>query len=100
MRNCLRGWVDESGLFERLAPVPFSVVCFRAHPEGDGSDEDLDLLNERLLDAVNATGDIFLSHTKINGAYALRLAIGHIRTEERHVRRAWDVLNEQLALLQ
>ncbi len=94
------GWVDESGLFERLAPVPFSVVCFRAQPEGDGSDEDLDLLNERLLDAVNATGDVFLSHTKINGAYALRLAIGHIRTEERHVRRAWDVLNEQLALLQ
>ena len=94
------GWVDESGLFERLAPVPFSVVCFRARPEGDASDEDLDLLNERLLDAVNATGDVFLSHTKINGAYALRLAIGHIRTEERHVRRAWDVLNEQLALLQ
>ena len=94
------GWVDESGLFERLAPVPFSVVCFRARPEGNASDEDLDLLNERLLDAVNATGDVFLSHTKINGAYALRLAIGHIRTEERHVRRAWDVLNEQLALLQ
>lgn len=89
-------WVDESPRFERLAPVPFSVVCFRARPAGGEGDDDLDALNERLLDAVNATGEVFLSHTKLNGAYALRLAIGHIRTEERHVRRAWDILNEQL----
>ena len=93
-------WVDESPRFERLAPVPFSVVCFRARPAGGAAsgagDNDLDALNERLLDAVNATGEVFLSHTKLNGAYALRLAIGHIRTEERHVRRAWDILNEQL----
>ena len=89
-------WVDESPRFERLAPVPFSVVCFRARPAGLAGADDPDALNERLLDAVNATGEVFLSHTKLNGAYALRLAIGHIRTEERHVRRAWDILNEQL----
>ena len=93
------GWVDESPNFERLAPVPFSVVCFRARPTGDASDADLNPLNERLLDAVNATGEVFLSHTKLNGAYALRLAIGHIRTEERHVRRAWEILNEQAGRL-
>ena len=94
------GWVDESPNFERLAPVPFSVVCFRARPaDGDAADADLDALNERLLDAVNATGEVFLSHTKLNGAYALRLAIGHIRTEERHVRRAWEILNEQAGRL-
>ncbi len=91
------GWVDESPRFERLAPAPFSVVCFRARPpDGAAGDADLDALNERLLDAVNATGEVFLSHTKLNGVYALRLAIGHIRTEERHVRRAWEILNEQL----
>ena len=93
------GWVDESPRFERLAPVPFSVVCFRARPEGGDGDQDLDALNERLLDAVNATGEVFLSHTRLNGTYALRLAIGHIRTEERHVRRAWEILNEQLGRL-
>ncbi len=86
-------WVDASPDFERLSPVPFSVVCFRATTGGD----DPDALNQRLLDAVNATGEVFLSHTKLHGAYALRLAIGHIRTEERHVRRAWDILNAQLA---
>ena len=90
------GWVDESPRFERLAPVPFSVVCFRARPAGGAGDQDLDGLNARLLDAVNATGEVFLSHTKLNGAYALRLAVGHIRTEERHVRRAWEILNAQL----
>ena len=86
-------WVDASPDFERLSPVPFSVVCFRATTGGDNPDA----LNQRLLDAVNATGEVFLSHTKLHGAYALRLAIGHIRTEERHVRRAWDILNAQLA---
>ncbi len=86
-------WVDASPDFERLSPVPFSVVCFRATTGGD----DPDALNQRLLDAVNGTGEVFLSHTKLHGAYALRLAIGHIRTEERHVRRAWDILNAQLA---
>ena len=85
-------WIDESSNFERLAPVPLSVVCFRATTGGDDSDA----FNQRLLDAVNATGEVFLSHTKLHGSYALRLAIGHIRTEERHVRRAWEILNEQL----
>ena len=100
LAQCFAGWVDESPNFERLAPVPFSVVCFRARPAGgDAADADLDALNERLLDAVNATGEVFLSHTKLNGAYALRLAIGHIRTEERHVRRAWEILNEQAGRL-
>lgn len=93
------GWVDESPHFERLAPVPFSVVCFRARPASGAGDQDLDALNERLLDAVNATGEVFLSHTKLNGTYALRLAVGHIRTEERHVRRAWQILNAQLERL-
>jgi aromatic-L-amino-acid decarboxylase len=92
-------WVDASRDFERLAPVPFSVVCFRARPvDGGASDLDLDALNERLLAWVNATGDVFLSHTKLNGRFALRLAVGHIRTEERHVKRAWELLQEGLKI--
>lgn len=86
-------WVDAHPDFERLAPVPFSVVCFRARPRAfSGTAEQLDVLNARLLDAVNATGDVFLSHTRLNQRFALRLAVGHLRTTEQHVARAWALL--------
>ena len=86
-------WVDADPRFERLAPVPFSVVCFRARPQGTSLDADaIDALNERLLDAVNATGEVFLSHTRLSGVLALRLAVGHLRTTEAHVARAWELL--------
>jgi len=92
------GWVDAHPDFERMAPVPFSVVCFRARPDGrDEAGASLDALNERLLDAVNASGEVFLSHTRIDGRYALRMAIGHIRTTEAHVGRAWELLQDRLA---
>ena len=80
-------WVEASDRFELAAPVPFSVVCFRLRR--DRTDE----THERILAAVNASGEVFLSHTKLNGQYAFRLAIGHLRTSEHHVRRAWDLLN-------
>ena len=89
-------WVDAHPDFERLAPVPFSVVCFRATPAGV-ADGDRDRFNEQLLDAVNATGEIFLSHTRIHGQFALRLAVGHLRTAEAHVSRAWELLTAQTA---
>ena len=93
-------WVDASDRFERLAPVPFSVVCFRATDASMADDPaGLDDLNARLLDGVNATGDVFLSHTRLGGRFVLRLAVGHIRTTERHVARAWNLLQEQLAAL-
>jgi aromatic-L-amino-acid decarboxylase len=96
----LAGWIDAHPDFERLAPVPFSVVCFRARPSGGDLDERaLAGLNERLLEAANATGEVFLSHTMLEGSYCIRLAIGHIRTTEDHVRRAWDILQEQLQFL-
>jgi aromatic-L-amino-acid decarboxylase len=86
-------WVDAHPAFERLAPSPFSVVCFRARPAGI-PEERLDTLNERLLEDVNASGEVFLSHTRLNGAFALRLAIGHLRTTEEHVHRAWELLQQ------
>ena len=93
-------WVDRDPDFERLAPVPFSVVCFRARPRAlDVDGADLDRFNERVLDAVNATGDVFLSHTRLNGALALRLAIGHLKTGEREVARAWELLRSHTAAL-
>ena len=84
-------WVDESQEFERAAPVPLSVVCFRA--KGKSEDEaETDVLNERLLERINTDGEVFLSHTRLNGRFILRLAIGHIRTTDKHVRRAWELL--------
>ena len=97
-------WVEESAEWELLAPVPFSVVCFRARPAAAGEGEGgraarLDALNEGLMNAVNATGEAFLSHTKLGGVFTLRLAVGNIRTAEPHVRRAWELLNEKLTAL-
>ncbi len=80
-------WVEETPGWEVVAPVPFSVVCFRR----EGSDED----NEALLDRVNASGEIYISHTVLDGRYVLRLAIGNARTTEDDVRLAWDVLHRE-----
>ena len=78
------GWVRDEPGWELCAPRPFSVVCFRR----EVSDEE----NEALLERVNASGEIFISHTRLNGRYVLRLAIGNAWTTEDDVRRAWDVL--------
>jgi aromatic-L-amino-acid decarboxylase len=100
-------WVGDSPDFEVTAPAPFSVVCFRARPatlaaQPAGTNATrrkeveayLDDLNQKLLDAVNATGEAYLSHTKLDGRLTLRLAVGNLRTTQRHVRRAWELLQE------
>ena len=92
-------WVDASPDFERLAPTPFSTVCFRFHPPKLSDEVELNRLNEALLEAVNATGQVYLSHTKLNGRYTLRLAIGNLRTTEAHVARAWELVQREAARL-
>jgi len=87
-------WIYDSPDWEVVAPVPFSTVCFRACPR-HVPEVMWNELNERLMEAVNATGDVFLSHTKLNGRYIIRLAIGNIRTEESHVKRAWELLKTE-----
>ena len=79
-------WVEEAPAWDVVAPVPFSVVCFRR----EGSDEE----NAALLERVNATGEAYLSHTVLDGRYVLRLAVGNHRTTEDDVRRAWELLQE------
>jgi aromatic-L-amino-acid/L-tryptophan decarboxylase len=76
--------------FEVLAPHPLSLICFRLR--GDDS------ANRELLDAVNATGRVFLSHTKVRGAFALRLAIGGTATRGEHVAAAWALLSEHAGI--
>jgi aromatic-L-amino-acid decarboxylase len=85
--------VDETAEWERLAPVPFSTVCFRHVPATYSDDEDgLERHNAAIMDAVNRTGEVFLSHTKLRGRFAIRLSVGNLRTEARHVARAWELL--------
>ncbi len=88
----LAGWIDATPGWERMAPVPFSVVCFRHHPAGQDDEAALERKNQAIMDAVNKSGEAFLSHTKLDGRFVLRMAIGNIRTEERHVERAWTLL--------
>ncbi len=86
-------WIEESPNFELLAPVPFALVCFRACPAGV---EDLDALNERIMNEINSSGEAYLSHTKLNGIFTLRLSVGSIRVEERHLKKVWDILTEKI----
>ena len=92
-------WVDASATFERAADVPFSVVCFRCRPTGMTDADAIDRFNASLMEAVNQSGEIFLSHTKLRGRFVIRLAVGNLRTTERHVQRAWDLLQEQAGRL-
>lgn len=86
-------WVEDSADFEMLAPVPFALVCFRACP---ADVEDLDALNEGIMNEINASGEAYLSHTKLEGKFTLRLSVGSIRVEERHLKKVWDILRKSV----
>jgi aromatic-L-amino-acid/L-tryptophan decarboxylase len=88
-------WVDANSNFERLAPVPFSVVCFRFHPKGISDEGKLEQMNAWIINRINTTGEAFLSHTKLNGRYTIRLAIGNIATAEKHVARVWELIKQE-----
>jgi aromatic-L-amino-acid/L-tryptophan decarboxylase len=91
LASLFESWAHAEPGWEVVAPRHFSLVCFRR----DGSDED----NERLLERVNASGKVFISHARLGGKYALRLAVGNYRTTEEDVRLAWDVLNREASRL-
>jgi aromatic-L-amino-acid/L-tryptophan decarboxylase len=93
-----RSWVEADADFEVVAPSPLSVVCFRFRGRARGPAE-ADRANEKILDSVNSSGEAFLSHTRLRDRTVLRLAIGNVRTEERHVRRAWELAKKAAAAL-
>jgi aromatic-L-amino-acid decarboxylase len=82
-------WVRDDDRFELAAPVPLNLICFRLKA-GDAS-------NQTLLDRLNRSGDLFLTHTKLNGKLTLRLCVGQTNTQERHVESAWETIREEAA---
>jgi len=80
--------------FELLAPVPLNVLCFRYHPPPISQEEEVNLLNARLLESLNQTGRLFLSHTMLNGLYTLRLCIGQTNVTRRHAVEAWELIQK------
>jgi aromatic-L-amino-acid decarboxylase len=105
LARLVAGWVDADERFELLAPVEMGVVCFRARAVNRGSDmragdEELDELNERLLARVNATGATYLTHTRLRGRLALRIAVGNLLTTERHLAQSWELIRQQLGTME
>jgi aromatic-L-amino-acid decarboxylase len=87
------GWVEKSKNWQLMAPVPFSLVCFR-YAAPDLEEIECDRITEELMHRVNASGELFLSHTKLGDRFTLRLSVGNIRTEEQHLVRAWEKIQE------
>ncbi len=87
-------WVQAHPEWEVVAPVPMSVVCFRHRPAGMTDERALEAHNAAILERVNASGEVFLSHTKLGDRYVLRVAIGNLRTTEAHLATAWRLLGE------
>lgn len=91
-------WVQAEPGWEVVAPHPFSVVCFRFAPPG-ADEAGIERLNTRIMEAANASGDLFISHTKVAGRFALRMAIGNLQTTQDDVLGAWQTLVKQAAVL-
>jgi aromatic-L-amino-acid decarboxylase len=93
LAQMFKEWVEKHEMFELMAPVDFSLVCFRLN---DGrKEESLNDLNTKLLESINETGKVFLTHTTLRGKYVIRLAIASRMTQERHVKEAWELITSK-----
>jgi len=90
LAELFKGWVEEHELFEIMAPVHLSLVCFRLN--NGGSEEELNALNKELIERINKSGKALLTQTTLKGKFVLRMAIGSRTTEERHVCKAWELI--------
>jgi len=89
-------WVRKDDRFELAAPVPLNLVCFR-HKGGDAANQTI--VNQKIMDRLNRSGDLYLTHTKLNGKLTLRLSVGQTNTKARHVERAWTRIREEAGKL-
>ncbi len=90
----LEGQMTGSGMFEIMAPVTFSLVCFRYKPKSVDGKLDLNQINEKLLNDLNHSGKIFLSHTRLNGQFVIRYVAGNVHLTHDHVKTAWSMISQ------
>ena len=90
---------DDHEHFELLAPVPLNVICFRYHPAGVDDSDELNDLNNRLMNTLNESGKMYLTHTKLKDDLTLRLVIAQTHTSARHVGEAWRLIQRTAATL-
>lgn len=77
--------------FELLAPVPLNTVCFRYHPEA-WTENELNVINERIMNELNESGQLFITHTKLSGKFALRMVPAQTEVKMHHIEKAWDLI--------
>ncbi|KAL3509742.1 hypothetical protein ACH5RR_029143 [Cinchona calisaya] len=94
MAKMFEGFVKSDPRFEIVVPRAFSLLCFRLNPLGGNNAICLELLNKKLLELINSTGRVYMTHTKVGGVYMLRFAVGATFTEDRHVYAAWELIKE------
>ncbi len=87
-------WIIAHPDFELLAPAPLNAICFRFHPAAISNEDLLNELNEKLLHRLNASGEVFLTHTKLNGRYTIRLIIGQTNVTLKHVEKVWNLIQK------
>ncbi len=92
--QALKQWIVDDQRFELLAPVDFSLVCFRLNPKRM-SEKQLNSLNKRLLERVNQTGKTMLTHTTLKGKYTIRFCIGSRTTREEHIKHTWNLIVQE-----
>ena len=100
MGQWLKTEIENHPQFELMAPVPLNLVCFRFLPPQCTNADEINQFNEHLLNALNATGKIFITHTKLNGMYTLRLVPGNFHVSLAHVQRAWELIKKTAISLQ
>ena len=93
MAHSLAEDIEMAEDFELLRPPVLSLLCFRFRPQG-ADEQSLDEINERLLQTINDSGKLYVTHTRINGTYAIRFVVGQTSTEPRHVREAWTTIQD------
>lgn len=98
LTRMLLNQMNDKPQIEILAPVLFNTICFRFNP-GIDDEETINKINEELLAAINKSGKAYLSHTKLNGKYAIRIVIGQTNVNERHVTELWDQILEETGRL-
>jgi len=84
-------WVRSDSRFELAAPAPLNLICFRLR---SGDDD-----NQKLMDRLNQSGNLYLTHTRLDGKFTLRLCVGQTNTKSRHVERAWQLIQQTSAQL-